>query len=92
MNQREQARERRERIEFLWLAGWKAEAIAAEIGVSRGVICRHAMELGLPPRRPGLRVCGQLQRDMWPVIFRWLRAGRGLDEIKGALGYRQQLG
>jgi hypothetical protein len=29
---------------------------------------------------------------MWPVIFRWLRAGRGLDEIKGALGYRQQLG
>jgi hypothetical protein len=46
----------------------------------------------LPPRRPGLRVCGQLQRDMWPVIFRWLRAGRGLDEIKGALGYRQQLG
>lgn len=78
-----------ERIEFLWLAGWKSAAIAEEVGVCRGSVIRHVQRMGLPRKLPSRsQYLGNRRVDLWPWIFRWLKAGHSILEIKKAIGYR----
>lgn len=73
------------RIVCLWLAGVKAEAIAAELGTYRSVITRRAATLGLPQRTPGaLRAT-----NLWPCIVAWAQAGFSSLEIATGIGCRR---
>jgi hypothetical protein len=56
------------RLICLWLAGWKSESIASEIGMAAAKVRERARKVGLPKRisRP---------RNLWPSIVAWARNG-----------------
>lgn len=78
--------DRDRRIICLWLAGFKAEAIAAEMGTTRGPIHRRAGELGLPRRLPGAQAKSLPRPNLWPHIVRWARFGYSALEIAKGIG------
>lgn len=75
--------DRDRRIVSMWLDGLKSEAIAAEIGVTRGVILRRVGDLGLPRRLPGKNYSAA---SLWPCIFEWARSGFTPTEIATGIG------
>lgn len=75
--------DRDRRIVCMWLDGMKAEAMAAEIGISRGPLLRRVGELGLPRRLPGAKCQAP---SLWPCIVAWARSGFDAVEIAEGIG------
>lgn len=66
--------DRDQRLICLWLAGWKTESIAAEIGISYTRVRTRALKVGLPKRKVrGL--------NLWPSIVAWARNGYDAEDI-----------
>jgi hypothetical protein len=66
--------DRDNRIICLWLAGWKTESIATEVGMSPTRLRYRAREVGLPARK--IRAV-----NLWPCIVAWARKGHSAVEI-----------
>lgn len=66
--------DRDQRLICLWLAGWKTESIATEIGLSQTRVRFRAREVGLPLRK--IRAL-----NLWPCIVSWARKGHDAVEI-----------
>ncbi len=71
--------DRDQRLICLWLAGWKTESIATEVGMSQTRVRFRAREVGLPLRK--IRAL-----NLWPSIVAWAR--KGYDAVEIAKGIK----
>lgn len=69
----------------MWLSGMKSEAIAAELGMTRGPLTRRVRTLGLPKRRAGASGIS-LTPSLWPFIVEWARLGFTPMDIAVGIG------
>lgn len=81
--------EQSERLRTLWKAGTKAEAIAAELGVSYRTLVKNRRKLGLIPRTHFCGVVGSLPtlsvREALLALELWAK-GRDTAQIASSLG------
>lgn len=71
--------DRDRRLISLWLAGWKTESIATELGMHHAKVRFRAREIGLP--KHAVR-----NFNLWPYIVAW--AKRGHDAMAIARGIK----
>lgn len=72
------------RIVCMWLSGVKSEAMAAELGWSRGPLLRRVRDLGLPYRMSRSR--STRPPSLWPFIVEWAKRGHSARDIAIGIG------
>lgn len=74
--------DRHQRIVSMWIGGMDFEAMAAYMNTTRGALVRTAHTIGLPHR-----TTGAMDRNLWPSVVAWARAGKTPEEIADGLGF-----
>lgn len=77
----------------LWARGLKLEAIGSEVGLGASSVRRRLLSLGVPygasGKREGYIANGKrspVERNLWPFVVAWARAGHTPQAIADGLG------
>lgn len=77
----------------LWARGLKLDAIGSEVGLGASSVRRRLLGLGVPYRTSGRREGyfangkrSPVDRNLWPCVVAWARAGHTPEAIADGLG------